>query len=61
MLEGILPLLEELIWIPAYLNVKIAGNGNILLYHIGFKEQSVSSAMAYINLKTTANLVSAAK
>ena len=61
MLEGILPLLEELIWTPAYLNVKITGNENILPYCVGFKEQNVLSAMAYTNLKTTANLAGITK
>ena len=61
MLEDILPLLEKLIWTPAYLNVKIAGNGDILLYYVGFKEQNMLSATACINLKTTTNLVGAAK
>ena len=61
MLEDILLPLKELIWTLAYLNVKIAGNGNTLSYCIRFKKQNTSSTMAYINLKTTTNLVSATK
>ena len=61
MLKDILLLLGELIWTPAYFNVKIAGNGDMLPYRVGFKEQNVSSAIARINLKTTTNLVGAAK
>jgi len=33
----------------------------MLPYRVGFKEQNVSSAIARINLKTTINLVGAAK
>ena len=61
MLEGIFLPLEELIWTPVYLNVKIAGNGNMLPYRVGFKEQNMLSTTACINLKTTTNLVSATK
>ena len=44
-----------------YLNVKIAGNRDMLPYHVEFKEQNVLSAIVHINLKTTTNLVGTAK
>jgi len=42
-------------------NVKIVGNGNILLCYAEFKNLNTSNATVCINLKTTANSVIVAK
>ena len=59
--EGILLLLEELTWTLVFCNVKIVGNENMPLCLAEFKDLSASNTIVYINLKTTINLVGAAK
>ena len=61
MWKGILLLSKKPTWTLVFCNVKIVGNGNMLLYLAEFKNLSTSNAIVCINLKTTINLVSAAK
>ena len=56
MWKSILPQSKEPTWTLVFHNVKIVGNGDILLCLVEFKDQSVSSITDLTNLKTIVNL-----
>ena len=61
MWEGILPLLEKLIWTLVFHNIKIVGNRNTPPCLVEFKGWNVSSVMVLKNLKIIINSDSTTK